>query len=94
MILSPRVGVEQTKPDGSVRIRPIDDLSQSEINGCTSVAEKFRPEGVDLPFEASRRLALETEEPIAVFKADVDSAFRRVPASPLHSALLYIVFLS
>ena len=49
---------------------------------------------MDLPFEASRCLALEAEEPIAFFKAHVDSAFRRVPASPLHSALLYIVFLS
>ena len=93
VILSPRFGVEQVKSDGSVRVRPIDDLSRSKLNGCTSVAEKFRPEGVDLLFETSKRLALETDEPIAFFKADVDSAFRRVPASPLHSALLYIVFL-
>ena len=81
-------------PGGVARVRPIDALPRSKLNGCTSVAEKFRPEGVDLLFEAFGRLALETEEPIAFFKADAGSAFQRVPASsPQHSALLYVVFL-
>ena len=93
IVVSPRFGVEKQKPDGSIGIRAVDDLSRSGVNSCTSVGEKFRPEGIDPLYHGARSLASATEEPIEFFKADIDAAFRRLPAAPAHRIFLYFAFI-
>jgi len=49
-ILSRMAGL---KPDGSVKIRPIDDLTRSGCNLATAPSEKLRYESLDLLLRVS-----------------------------------------
>ena len=46
LLLSPRFGVQQLKPDGSYKVRAVDDCSRSGVNSCTQPAVKTYNEGV------------------------------------------------
>ena len=92
-IISPRFGARQSRPDGCVKVRPVDDLSRSGVNGSTSVGEKFRPEAVDALYRVTRSLAQGTREALKFYKADIDAAIRRIPVMPVHRCFLFFVFL-
>ena len=56
-ILSPRFAVEQgLKPDGSLKIRPIDDFTASGCNAHTIPAEKLKCDTLDLSLASMRRM--------------------------------------
>jgi len=93
-VLSPRFGVVQTRSNGVIRVRAVDDLTRAKVNGCTSAGEKFRPESIDALYRVARAVAQGTRERIMFYKADIDSAFRRLPAMPMHRRFLFFVFLA
>ena len=47
-------------PDGSTKVRPIDDMSASDINAATSVSEKLVYDTLDLLHESMRCLVSAT----------------------------------
>ena len=56
-ILSPRFAVAQgVKPDGSLKIRPIDDFTASGCNAHTVPAEKLKCDTLDLLLASMRRM--------------------------------------
>ena len=49
------------RADGSVKVRPIDDMSASLINAATNATEKLAYDTLDHFFEMVKRLAIDTE---------------------------------
>ena len=75
-----RFSVEQgIKSDGSKKIRAVDDETRSGTNPCTGVSEKLFTEGIDKLLVLMQRFVGSTHRLPAMWKADVDSAYRRVP---------------
>ena len=83
--LSPRFGVEQgLKADGSLRIRPIDDLTRSGCNAATSPSEKLQYESLDTLLAVGRAAGEAFGHDLSLWKADIASAYRRIPVAPEH----------
>ncbi len=83
-LLSPRFGVEQgVREDGSKKVRPIDDYSASGVNACCQPCERTRHDGVDALYALTRQLHEQSGEAPGLFKADIDSAFRRAASFAL-----------
>ena len=92
-IISPRFGVEQgLKPDGSRKIRAVDDCTRSGINGATQPAVKLFVEGADMLIEVMKLLHQECGAVPDVLKADIDSAYKRIPMKPEHRWASNIAF--
>ncbi len=91
------------RADGSEKVRPIDDMSVSDVNAATGVTEKLSYDTLDLLFETLREVATACEvhaygggkvgghcallvtcckEQLMLDKADIDSAYRRIPLHP------------
>ena len=91
-LLQPRFAVQQTRVDGTIKLRSIDHFSWSpekrgkleSVNGHVSVGEKLKHHTLDNLADAMRALHAATQEPVGLLKADIDSAFRRVPIAPGH----------
>ena len=83
--LSPRFSIVQgVKPDGAPKIRVVDDESRGGINSACQPAERLLLDGADILVDALRfYYGLHGHAP-ALFKADIDSAYRRVPIAPEH----------
>ena len=80
--LVPRFGVSQPKPDGSLKVRPVDDFTRSGVNGACAPAEKLSVEGADQLVAVARAFfGLHGVIP-ELWKADIDSAYRRIPLAP------------
>ena len=91
--LSPRFAVIQgVKPDGSPKVRPVDDLTRSECNAATEVTEKLAYESLDELLASARAIGTHVQKDLALWKADIDSAFRRIPIKPQHRQFAHIVF--
>ena len=56
------------KPDGSIKVRPIDDMSASDINAATGVSEKLVYDTLDTYVEMLRSLALLVEVNVFVIR--------------------------
>ena len=83
-LLASRFGVEQGLTDeGEVKVRPVDDLSASGVNGCSVQVEKLTNDGVDVLFQVAKVFTerVGVVHP-SLWKADIDSAYRRVPLKP------------
>ncbi|CAK0846148.1 unnamed protein product, partial [Prorocentrum cordatum] len=80
--LAPRFGVPQPKPDGSTKVRPMDDFTRSGVNGARAPAEKLGVEGVDMLVALARVFYASRGEIPELWKADIDSAYRRIPLDP------------
>ena len=94
MTLSPRFCVEQgVKADGAPKLRPIDDFSRSGCNAVTFPAEKLVYESLDSFTAALRRAHGRLGCKMGLWKADIDSAYRRIPVHPAHGQHGWIVFL-
>ncbi|CAK0826970.1 unnamed protein product [Prorocentrum cordatum] len=80
--LVPRFGVSQPKPDGSLKVRPVDDFTRSRVSGACAPAEKLSVEGAD-QLVAVARAFFELHGALPeLWKADIDSACRRIPLAP------------
>ncbi len=104
-LLSPRFAVEQAKPDGSMKLRAVDnfswaarweadggaaarpskkELKEMSVNGHVLPKEKLKPDTLDeLIATMSMFVAIVGSIP-ALWKADIDAAFRRIAVRPAH----------
>ena len=74
-ILSPRFAVEQgLKPDGSLKIRPIDDFTASGCNAHTIPAEKLKCDTLDLLLACMRRMFEDGGGKVPVFRVECMSS--------------------
>ena len=102
-LLHPRFAAVQNKPDGSIKVRPIDNFSWSAIkptgmgqlerkrkikaaslNGHCIPCESIHHDHLDSLLKAmamGRELSGQT---YGMFKADIDSAYRRIPICSQH----------
>ena len=92
--LSLRFGVEQgiNAIDGSLKIRPVDDFSASGVNECCRPAERLSTEGIDRLILVCRALAESIGSVPLLWKADIDSAYRRIPIACRHRWAARVVF--
>lgn len=80
------------KKDGSQKVRSVDHMTQSQVNCSTVVREKMRHDSLDVLFEIMRSMKLSSNEPLSLYKADIDSAYRRIPLRPEHRSYATIAF--
>ena len=74
------------------KVRPCDDETASGLNGACAASEKLSHDRVDSLVCAVDRFTASTGLPPYLYKADIDSAFRRVPVCPAERWLLGVVF--
>ena len=78
-----RIAVQQgMRADGTVKVRAVDDLTRSGTNACTEVTEKLSCDGVDTFVGLLRAYQRESGVAPHIYKADIDSAYRRLPLRP------------
>eukprot|EP00973_Karenia_brevis_P093203 12416188-Karenia_brevis.AAC.1 len=100
MILQPRFAVRQIRADGTTKLRPIDHFSWSpgkggrehSVNGHTTMNERFRHHTLDHLMKLMMLFMQILGEPPGIFKADIDSAFRRIPVKSTHRWACGIAF--
>ena len=92
ILLSPRFVVEQLKEDGSVKLRMIDDFSRSGCNDAVRPCERLAYDGVDVLFALSQHLMSLQSAVLAPWKADIDSAYRRIPVHEEDLWAAHVVF--
>ena len=80
------------KPDGSMKIRAIDDFTRSGINSITWPAEKLHYEAIDALVGTLRHTKHLVGPKIKLWKADIKSAYRLVPVAPESSDESWITF--
>ena len=94
-LLAPRFGLQQEKPDGSCKIRPVDNFSWSRSGGRCKKRRKL--DSVNGEFHNERTIRHDNIHALgtcmrafwtivsvvpSLFKIDVDSAYRRIPVRP------------
>ena len=100
LLLQPRFAVEQSKPDGSVKLRSIHHFSwapgsqgrDGSVNGHTAMEEKLRHNTLDNLSDGMIAHKRCIGKPPGLFKADIDSALRHVPIKPEHRWACGIAF--
>ena len=65
---------------------------RSGCNAATAPGEKLEYETLDLFVQAMRYAAQRSDEGLAMWKADIDSAFRRIPIEPEHRDFAWVCF--
>lgn len=101
-LVQPRFTVEQAKPDGSMKLRSIDHFSfgppgerkAASVNGHCWATEKLKHQTLDILCASMRKLKQEIGNAPGLWKADIDSAFRRIPVLPEHRWACGIAFKS
>ena len=81
------------KADGSIKIRPIDDMRRSKVNAATCACEKLKCDTIDTLMETLRITAPAAPGEIGLFKADIDSAYRRVPLARGEREFAYVIYM-
>ena len=100
VLLHPRFDVEQLKPDGSLKVRAVDHFSwstrgegrETSVNGMTCASEKLAHDTLDDLASALVSFVTLSSSVPGLLKADIDSAFRRVPVKPEHRWLCGVAF--
>ena len=88
-----RLLLSGVKADGSAKLRPVDDFTRSGCNPDTCASEKLRYDSGDT-FLALLRSAYAFLGPVlSLWKADIDSAYRRLPVEPSQRTLAWVTFL-
>ena len=83
--IASRFGVEQgTREDGSIKVRAIDDESAAGLNPACVPTERLRVHGIDKLIAIIQYFVLTIGCVPHLFKADIDSAYRRIPIRPDH----------
>ena len=98
--------MEQEKADGTKKVRPIDNVSWSDagrdgskeqkkgsVNGHTAPGERLCHDSLDKLGAAMKYFMLLLGVVPGLLKADIDSAFRRIPIKPAHRWAYGVVFL-
>ena len=80
------------KPDGSLKLRAVDDETGNGINTCVKPESKMTTNTADQPVRMTLELQQRTSDELALWKADIDSAFRRIPILPSHRWMAWVVF--
>ena len=99
-LLQPRFAIEQRRADGSKKFRAVDNFSWclaqggvlGGVNGCTTPCEKLSHDTLDALADAMRLFVEVVQELPGLFKADIDSAYRRVPLKAMHRWACGIAF--
>ena len=92
VLLASRFGVEQgTLPDGSTKIRAVDNETDNGLNDATAAAEKIHNDTLDMLFVVVRIFFMASGLLPLLWKADVDAAYRRIPAWQDQRDLLWVV---
>ena len=68
-------------------------MTESLVNESTGTEEKLTSDTLDMFFELSKRLVSQVKEPVSMWKADIDSAFRRIPILPEHRPFAHVAFM-
>ena len=90
---SQRFCVEQgLKPDGSQKLRAVDDFTASGCNPAAAPTEKLKNDTLDTYVEVLRHAHVHFGANLTNWKADIDSAYRRVPVAPRHRDFAWIAF--
>ena len=92
VLLHPRFSAVQFKSDGSLKVRPVDHLSwsscrgrkQESVNGHTAALEKLGNECIDTLASVLEAFKENVGCVPGLWKADINSAFRRIPVRPEH----------
>lgn len=100
-LFHPRFAVSQLRPDGTEKLRAVDNFSWSpscegkvdSANGFTVVQEKMSHDTLDSLAEALALFMQHAGEVPALFKADVDSAYRRIPVKEDHRWVAGVAFM-
>ena len=91
--LSPRFSIIQgVKEDGAPKIRVVDDESRGGVNAACQPVERLQLDGADVLVDAIRYFRDRHGHAPALFKADVDSAYRRIPIAPEHRWAAYSTY--
>ena len=80
------------KADGAPKIRAVDDESRGGVNAACQPAERLQLDGADVLVDAIRFFRDRHGCAPALFKADVDSAYRRIPIAPEHRWAAYSTY--
>ena len=91
-VIAPRHAVEQLREDGSSKLRLADDMTKARINQAKRPQERLHHDAVDALFEAARIFHEVAGRAPALWKADIDAAFRRVPIRAEHRRFAWVVF--
>ena len=85
--------MQGTRPDGSLKVRAVDDCTGSGLNATTAPGEKLHHHHLDqLLTVAAAVRATDMEIPV-LWKADIDAAYRRIPVKPEDRDLLHVAVL-
>lgn len=79
--------------DGSIKLRAVDDFTRSGCNAATAPTEKLHYENLDYFVAALRAARAHLGDDLGLWKADIDSAYRRIPVAPEHRSFAWIAFL-
>ena len=93
LLFAKRFSIEQgVKSDGSIKIRAIDDETLSGVNSCTQGGDKIRCSGMDALIRAVHAYSYYDGgfKKLGLWKADIKSAYRRVPIRPDHRWLSWV----
>ena len=91
-LLAKRFSVEQGRQsDGSIKIRAVDDERRSGTNARAQPTERLSCDGVDFLLAMASFLASLGQDSLSLWKADIKSAYRRVPVCPEQKWLLWVV---
>ena len=93
-LLAKRFSVEQgTRSDGSLKIRAVDDETASGLNMCTEGGDKIKCDSLDQLVKAIQQLSYYEGgfKKLGLWKADIKSAFRRLPIQPEQRWLAWVV---
>ena len=99
-LFHPRFAASQARPDGSIKLRAVDNFSWSpsdrgkdgSTNGFTVMQEKMTHDTIDSLAEASSLFVERTGTVPALLKADIDSAYRRIPVKKEHRWVAGVAF--
>ena len=85
--------VQGVKTDGSIKVRAVDDLTASGANPCCAPGERLSNDKLDLLVTLILQFMSCVGVPPALWKADIDAAYRRIPILPEHRWLLWVAIL-
>jgi len=100
ILLHPRFAVVQSRADGSAKIRDVDHFSwgagdyENSVNGHTAPQEKLSHDTLDGLGEAMSRFVKLVGQPPGLMKADIKSAFRRIPVKQEHRWACGVAFVA
>ena len=93
-VIALRLSREQgLKADGAIKLRAVDDETTAGVNPCCQPTEKLHCDAMDDFVCLILALCEDTGLSPDLWKADIDSAYRRIPVSPEQRDLLWVTFM-